>query len=216
MTESTIHPFSITIAILAKAPVAGLAKTRLIPRLGADGAAQLQARMIERSVRTAVNAQLGPVVLWCSPDTQHSQFQRMAADFPISLQCQPAGDLGMRMLSAVAHAAMATLVIGTDCPALTPAHLCSAAKCLADGNEAVFYPAEDGGYVLVGLRQPQPRVFADVLWSSEQVMAQTRQRLLELGLRWSELELLWDVDRPEDIDLLAEAYPELLARKLVP
>ena len=58
----------------------------------------------------------------------------------------------------------------------------------------------DGGYVLIGLAAPQPAVFADVDWGSGRVLAQTRERLAQGGLRWTELDALWDVDRPEDLD----------------
>ncbi|MBL8450164.1 MAG: DUF2064 domain-containing protein [Dechloromonas sp.] len=83
-----------------------------------------------------------------------------------------------------------------------PDDLCSCADALRSGQDAVFLPAEDGGYVLVGLRRPQPRLFADIEWGTERVMAQTRDRLRELGLLWSEPRTLWDVDRPEDLDRL--------------
>lgn len=69
--------------------------------------------------------------------------------------------------------------------------------------DAVFIPAEDGGYVLVGLRRPLPRLFEDIDWGSERVMTQTRARLHELGLSWRELPTLWDIDRPQDLDRLA-------------
>ena len=99
------------------------------------------------------------------------------------------------------------VLIGTDCPVLLAAHLVAAARMLrgdGDGpNDAVFVPAEDGGYVLVGLRGPQPRLFEGIDWGSERVMAQTRERLSELGLRWVELPTLWDVDRPGDLLRLA-------------
>ena len=95
------------------------------------------------------------------------------------------------------------LLIGTDSPALQPAHLATAADLLRDVHDAVFIPAEDGGYVLVGLRQPQPRLFENIDWGSEQVMAQTRDRLAGLGLRWAEPLTLWDIDRPADLARLA-------------
>jgi glycosyltransferase A (GT-A) superfamily protein (DUF2064 family) len=91
------------------------------------------------------------------------------------------------------------LLIGTDCPTLEPAHLHAAARALRDGNDAAFVTTEDGGYFLIGLRKPVPELFIDIDWSTEQVMAQTRQRLSGLGLRWQEVAMLWDVDRPEDI-----------------
>ncbi len=92
----------------------------------------------------------------------------------------------------------ATLLIGTDCPALTGKHLRAAASALAD-HDAVLIPAEDGGYVLIGLTHAVPELFTDMPWGSAGVAAETRARLAHLGLRWRELDALWDVDRPEDL-----------------
>lgn len=94
------------------------------------------------------------------------------------------------------------LVIGTDCPALTAAELRVAARALLEGNDAVFVPAEDGGYVLVGLRHALASLFYGVPWGSDRVMDHTRERLRRAGLRWRELPPSWDVDRPEDFDRL--------------
>jgi len=199
-----------TIAILAKAPSPGLAKTRLIPALGEAGAAALQERLLCRAVDTAVRAGLGPVVLWCAPDQRQPAFTRCAGRWPIELQTQPDGDLGLRMLRAVERDAEAAgvIVIGTDCPALTPAHLDTAARLLRQGRDAVLIPAEDGGYVLIGLRRPDAAVFEGIAWGSAAVAEQTRQRLSARELRWSELPTLWDVDRPNDLARLRTALPE--------
>lgn len=199
------------IAVLAKAPVAGYAKTRLVPRLGAEGAARLQAALVERAVRTACDARLGPVTLWCAPDPGHPAFAALAGRRGLALEAQRGADLGARMAQAVAAQAGAggVLVIGTDCPALTVRHLWLAAEALAGGDDAVLLPAEDGGYVLIGLRAPRPEVFEGIAWGSARVLAETRARLGGLGLRWSEPCTLWDVDRPEDIDRLAREVPDL-------
>jgi uncharacterized protein len=192
---STIEP--IAIAILAKAPIPGLAKTRLIPALGPEGAALLQARLIARTLATACAAATGPVRLWASPDKTH--FRPLVQEFPIKLARQVDGDLGARIHAALQDNCPA-LVIGTDCPALEPTHLRAAADALRDGADAVIIPAEDGGYVLIGLRRPQPRLFADMQWGAETVLAQTRRRAAEIGLGVRELAPLWDVDVPEDLD----------------
>ena len=199
----------VAIAILAKAPIPGLTKTRLIPRLGADGAATLQDWLLRRTVTTALDAAVGPVTLWCSPDTSHPAFVELGAGGRIGLRQQIAGDLGDRMHQAVVEspATIGTLVIGTDCPALDPTHLQQAAAALVI-HQAVVTPAEDGGYVLIGMRQAETRLFADVTWSSDQVMAQTRARLHAIGWRWQEFAPLWDVNRNEDLDRLAECFPE--------
>jgi rSAM/selenodomain-associated transferase 2/rSAM/selenodomain-associated transferase 1 len=195
----------VAIAILAKAPIPGLAKTRLIPALGAEGAATLQGRLLERAVDVALDAaqqaKLGPVTLWCAPDCTHPAFTAQAERPGLGLAAQPTGDLGERMLAAVRATprdSKGTLVIGTDCPALTIEHLHAAASALAD-HDAVLIPAEDGGYVLIGLRQAIPELFTDMPWGSVEVAAETRARLTRLGLFWRELDPLWDVDRPEDI-----------------
>lgn len=194
------------IAILAKAPVAGLAKTRLIPSLGAAGAARLQALLTERVVQTALGADLGPVTLWCAPDCADPAFTALATRFGIALRPQIGADLGERMATAIAAQAPRgpVLVIGTDCPALTSAHLREAAAALADGMDAVLIPAEDGGYVLIGLAAPQSAVFEGVPWGTDRVLAETRARLRAARLRWFEGPLLWDVDRPADLARLTE------------
>jgi rSAM/selenodomain-associated transferase 1 len=194
----------VTIAILAKAPVAGAVKSRLIPALGADGAALLAARMLDHAVDIARAAAVGPVVLWTAPDPTHRQFQSLQQRHAIALARQPDGDLGARMHAAVVAAAAPVLVIGADCPALTAEHLGAAALALRQ-HDAVVIPAEDGGYVLIGLRKPAPLLFPGMTWSVPSVMAKTRQRLTALGLTWRELSPLWDVDRPEDMARLRAA-----------
>lgn len=192
---------AVGIAVFARAPRAGAAKTRLIPALGAAGAARLQRRLTLRTLATALGAGLGPVTLWVAPDDRH-RFFRSLRRRGLPLRCQSGADLGARMAAAFTAEQGPVLLIGTDCPALAPEDLRACADALRSGNDAVFLPAEDGGYVLVGLRRPQPRLFEQVDWSTDQVMAQTRERLRETGLSWSEPRTLWDVDRPEDLQRL--------------
>lgn len=214
MTERTPDAagLPVAIAILAKAPVPGYAKTRLIPTLGADGAAALQAAMLKRTLATALAAGIGPVTLWCAPDRSHPTFAEAVA-LGVELAEQPAGDIGQRMQAAMAAATTlgGVIVIGADCPALTPAHLRQAAAALA-GHDAVVIPAEDGGYVLLGLRQANAAVFSGVAWSTPQVMAQTRARLAAAGLRHAEFSPLFDVDRRSDLPRLYALMPDLARR----
>jgi rSAM/selenodomain-associated transferase 1 len=200
------------IAILARAPVPGQAKTRLIPALGAGGAARLQEWLLLRTVALALDAGLGPVTLWWDGTPDHPALAACCARGPLESRRQPDGDLGDRMHAAIAKSTTpgGTLVIGTDCPALTTAHLREAAAQLAN-HDAVLYPAEDGGYVLIGLRRAEPELFADMPWGSATVMEQTRQRLRTLGWNWSEPATLWDVDRPDDLERLLAKWPEARA-----
>ncbi len=194
------------VLVFAKAPVPGRVKTRLVPALGEDGAAQLHRELVERTLETASMAGLGAIELCCAPDTSDAFFSACAKRYGLRLRAQGEGDLGMCMARALTRAlASGTpgLLIGCDCPVLTPAYLREAAAALAGGADAVFGPAEDGGYVLVGLaRMPTARLFENISWGTASVMQETRARLGQLGWRWRELATLWDVDRPEDLPRL--------------
>ena len=204
-----VNPPPTTVIVLAKVPQAGLAKTRLIPALGAAGAAALAKRLLDDAVDRALAAQLGPVLLCGTPDLQHPAFTRHAARPGVTLALQVGTDLGERMHSALAGAlclALPTtrgnthqaLLIGTDSPALSATLLRQAASTLAT-TDVVLVPALDGGYALIGLRRPASSLFTGMLWSTPQVLAHTRQRLTAAGLRHAELPAVPDIDEPADL-----------------
>jgi hypothetical protein len=199
----------VSIAILAQAPIPGFAKARLIPAIGAHAAAVLQERLTGRTVATALAAGIGPVALCCEPDATHDSFLKMVARMKITLRPQPQGDLGARMLAAVAGSAGPVLVVGTGCPALTEAHLRSAASALREGNDVVLIPAENGGYVLVGMRKAQPTLFSNIAWVKSTVLADMRTRIVEQRLMLVERPPLWDVDTEIDLARLEREFPEL-------
>jgi rSAM/selenodomain-associated transferase 1 len=199
----------VAVAIMAKAPIPGLAKTRLVSSIGAHAAAVLQERLTERTVSTALEANIGPVTLWCAPDPSHASFRELVARHKLTLKRQVAGDIGTRMLAAITAANGPTLVIGTDCPAFTAEHLRAAAAALHDGADVVLIPAEDGGYVLIGARAAHAEIFAGVAWGSATVLADTRARISALGLNVVELTPLWDIDTERDLARLEREFPEL-------
>jgi len=116
------------------------------------------------------------------------------------------------MLAAFEAAGAPLLLMGADCPAILAADLVDCAAALEKGAAAVFLPAEDGGYGLVGAARPIPEIFEGIAWGGEDVMAQTRDKLARLGLTWGEPRVVWDVDRPEDFARLVREG--LLAEKL--
>jgi len=197
------------VAILATAPIPGLAKTQLIPSIGEQAAAFLQERLTEKAVATALSAEVGRIALWTAPDSSHDTFLSMVARKPLTLRPQPAGDLGARMLAAATAAQGPVLIIGTDCPALTPRHLRSAAKALQDGAEVVLIPAEDGNYVLIGLRRAEPSLFAQIPWGTPKVLAETRARIIANRLVLNEFPPLWDVETEDDLTRMLREIPEL-------
>jgi rSAM/selenodomain-associated transferase 1 len=189
------------IIVMAKAPRPSFAKTRLMPALGAAGAAALAERLLDATLAQALAAGAAAVDLCCAPDTDHPAFERLAMSARVSLSVQGEGDLGERMARAFARRlapGRAALMIGTDAPALDAAMLVRAAHALRD-VDAVFVPALDGGYALIGLHHTAPGLFSNIAWSTASVMAQTRERLNAAGLRHVELTPVADIDEPSDL-----------------
>ena len=184
---------SVVVIVFARAPVAGEVKTRLIPRLGAQGAARLQRRLIRAALRTA--RAVGPVELHAT--RSHSWLRSLG----VALRLQRGRDLGQRMHHALSRN-RAAILIGTDAPALRPADLRRAARWLRGGTDVVLAPAEDGGYALIAARRIDPRVFAGVRWGTDEVLARTLDNLRRCGLRYRLLRSVWDVDQPADVDRL--------------
>lgn len=189
--------------IFARAPEPGRSKTRLIPRLGAAGAAALNAAMIEDvlALTRAVGARR---VLAAADRPDHPFLAEMAAreGIPVVAQCE--GDLGARMAAALAaglNEAERVCIIGSDSPTLLPAQI-AAAFARLDTADVVLGPAEDGGYWLIGSRRPLGQVLADTVWSTPTVLATTRARVEQAGLRVALADLHWDVDEPSDLERL--------------
>ncbi len=187
--------------IFAKAPVAGLAKTRLIPALGPGGAAALAARLLDHTVAMGAAAGFDHLEICTTPDASHPNFQRLADLHSLALTIQGEGDLGARMHRALArglanHARV--LLVGTDAPSLDTAVLRQAAAALHT-HKAVFVPALDGGYALVGLTRAAPLLFSEMQWSTPHVMQATRERAAAAHLVWAELDAVADIDEPADL-----------------
>lgn len=191
------------IVVFAKAPIAGEVKTRLIPVLGATTAAELHARLVRHTLATASHAGLCPVQLWCAPATEHPFFKQCEQDFGVTLHAQYGSDLGSRMRHAFDTAlrqGKQAIIIGSDCPLLTARDLENTLTALNGGCDAVLGPAQDGGYVLLGLHRTSPVLFDNMPWGTSRVLALTRERLQQLQWRTHELSAHWDVDRPEDLE----------------
>lgn len=198
--------------VFAKAPVPGLAKTRLAPALGAAGAAALAERMLHHALAQAAAAAIGPVELCAAPDATHPALRAAAAAHGAELTEQGGGDLGARMHRALARRLprhRGALLVGTDAPSLDAAMLRRASHALWD-HDAVYVPALDGGYALVGLRHADPRWFDGMTWSHARVMEDTRDRLRAAGARWAELPAVADIDEPADLAHLPPGWLDSL------
>ncbi|MCO6413999.1 MAG: TIGR04282 family arsenosugar biosynthesis glycosyltransferase [Thiogranum sp.] len=202
------------ILVFARAPVAGYAKTRLIPELGAAGAAALQAQLVRDTLAMATESGLAPVELWTCGDDDEKFLPKLGVEFECKVNTQQGDDLGARMAHALAAAlrtARFAVLIGTDCPAMDAHYLQGACAALHQGSDAVLGPAEDGGYVLIGVRRSDAALFSGIAWGTAQVLAQTRARLAQLNWRHAELAVQWDLDRPADLERLARLDPRCAA-----
>jgi len=189
--------------IFCKAPVPGQVKTRLMPDLTAEQAAELHIELSTATLQRAALSKLCPVQLWCAPSTDHDFFSNAKAAYPLLLKQQQGADLGERMhlafcsaLASYSHA----LLMGCDCPSMTEQDLEHALIALNEDNEVVLAPAEDGGYVMIGLTRPQPELFDNMPWGTDRVLAQTRSRIERYKLRHRELNEQWDLDTPQDLE----------------
>ena len=181
------------IVIFAKAPLPGRVKTRLIPALGPEGAARLAAGMLARTIEEALATGLD--VELCGDPDPAGWYQGP----PVAVSTQGQGDLGARLARAASRA-QPLLLIGADCPALDRGRLRTAAAAL-ETHDAVIHPAEDGGYVLLGLRRFHAALFEGIAWSTPAVAAQTVARIEALGWTLDLRETLADVDEPDDLAL---------------
>ena len=194
-----------SVILFTKMPIPGHVKTRLIPALGAEGAAVLHEELVLKCLSAAVASDIGPVDLWCAPSVEHRFFSQCQKEFKIGLYPQKGDDIGERMAFAFRETLKkvpSALLMGTDCPSLTSEDLRKAAIRLDRATDAVIVPSEDGGYVLLGLRRFSEDLFRDIPWGTDRVMEQTRLRLRRLEWRWRELPARWDVDDPEDLERL--------------
>ncbi len=193
--------------VFAREPVAGAAKTRLIPYLGAATAAQLADAFIHDALAKA--ARLGGcrlVVAGSSPGRARASgyFSNLARRYGAELMDQGGGDLGQRMARVLRLYSQppGAILFGTDTPSLPAAFLRQSMIALRDAP-LIIAPALDGGYYLVGVRGPVPDIFRGIAWGGARVMEQTLRRVHGLGLRYRLGRWWYDVDRAADLEFLA-------------
>lgn len=196
------------IIIFAKAPLPGFAKTRLIPALGADGAAALARQMLFNTLHAAVAAEIGAIELCVTPAADQPAWRGIQFPAGIVISDQGEGDLGARLARASERALAGVeqvLLIGTDCVEMSDGLLREAAQALQE-NDAVIHCTTDGGYALLGLRRFSPFLFSDMPWSTDTVSSTTLARIEQLGWSVHVGQTLHDVDEPEDLKCLSEQW----------
>ncbi len=187
--------------VFTRAPVSGQTKTRLIPLLGAQGAAEFHQTVLQSTLAEANASDFETIEIWCATENDHPFLKQCELDYSCAMKIQQGNDLGERMQ----HATEITLaentfvvLIGSDCPAITTDILNQSYQHLSNGKDAVLGTASDGGYYLIGLKASNPEIFQDITWGEGNVAERTRQNFDELSLDYVELEELTDIDTPGD------------------
>lgn len=189
--------------IFTRYPEPGTTKTRMIPALGAEGAANLQRLMTEHTLQQArqLPNNIGIEINFTGGDSAKMQ-DWLGKDLVYKEQTD--GDLGKRMHfafeSAFAKGKDRVVIIGVDCPDLDREILQAAFNAL-DRHDLVLGPAADGGYYLIGLRRLVPELFVGIDWGSDRVLTQTQEIAARSPLNIYYLPVLNDVDRPEDLSI---------------
>lgn len=183
----------------AKAPVLGQVKTRLQSALSVEQCLQLHKALVQYTLSGLVKSAIADVELWGSDE--HPWLRELAAGYSVPFRVQQGEDLGARMQQALAEGLQRyrkVLIVGSDCPQLDRDYLIAAIAAL-DDKPVVFGAAADGGYVLLGVTQPDVPVFDAIPWGSDRVLPQSCERLDSQGIAYTLLPARHDIDRPEDL-----------------
>lgn len=200
--------------LFAKSPMAGRVKTRLIPDLGEQGAADLARALIDESVRRSVESWPGPVSLQVWPDTGHQCFETLRHRHGIKLARQSGGDLGAKMFEALNDAherGAAAAVMGCDVPHC-PAETHRTAHAFLAQGRSIIGPSDDGGYYLIGINPPDRDCFERISWGGSKVFDTTLKRAANASINLIVLQQLNDIDTMSDIEALRQTHPELVDR----
>ncbi len=200
----------VRIIIFTKAAQAGFTKTRLIPALGKQGAANLAKKMLIHTLSQSLEAGVGPVEMCVTPQPTDSIWQEFAVLGDLEYSDQGTGDLGERLsrvTQRVIDRGESLLIIGTDCTQLTATHLQRAKESL-DNFDSILIPATDGGYVLFGLNFFHASLFESIKWSTDTVYAETTERLETLGRTIKIFPSMNDIDEPKDLKFLPSTWRE--------
>jgi uncharacterized protein len=186
------------IVLLARVPRAGAVKTRLAAAIGDPAALTLYRAFLEDQIAFLASFPVDHAVEWCADGDAGPELAALVSRTRVRMSPQVAGDLGARLAAVFERKTetgpTATVVIGADSPTLPSRLVEESLDHLTAAGGAVVVPADDGGYVLVGLCRPAPALFRDVPWSSSVVLERTRERARTAGVDLAEIGSWYDVD----------------------
>jgi uncharacterized protein len=187
----------VTVALFARSPRLGKVKTRLAADIGDTEALAVHEALLADAVRRLARDDSYTLELWLSGALDHPLVMHLAVVHGVEMRVQQGADLGARMYAAMAairRDGSWPVIVGSDLPTLGPRDIHAAVSALNAGNDLVLAPTEDGGYGLIGMREPESDVFEGIAWGKSGVLAQTLGRVQAAGLRVHLLRELWDLD----------------------
>lgn len=190
----------------AKAPVLGTVKTRLTPPLSEHQALNLHLSLMAHTAQRLQESKLGDVELWLSTEVSHPAIESLQQQGLSRLAIQSGENLGERICAALNTGlaqADKVVLVGSDCPGIDAEYLHAAIRALDDAD-VVLGPARDGGYVLIAVTRCCNELFAGVDWGTDRVLQQTICKLKNLDWHYTQLQVMDDIDRPEDLNLLSQ------------
>ena len=203
-------PAEAALIFFAKAPIPGEVKTRMCPPLTPEEAASLHGSLVMDALEQTSGLCGWDRYVACLPSRDHPFFQTIAARHRIQLCNQSGAELGQRMEQAFTTLFTAryqyAVLVGTDIPTLS-SHTYTHAKELLHANDVVFGPTQDGGYYLIGMKQPTPALFATIPWSTDQVFALSHTRAAQHGLSIGLLAMARDLDTYADLHAVLKETP---------
>lgn len=201
--------------IFARLPVEGKVKTRLIPAFGEKITTKLYLYLAEYTFKLCHDSSFDCIQIWLSEhDPKNPYVEKWQISYPFSIHIQQGNDLGERMYSAFRYSLLhfdSAVIIGCDCPDLNFHDLNLAGDWLADPNNNVIGPTEDGGYYLLGLNDCCSDLFEGIPWGQKNVADCTRHKAKKLNLRLVQLDEKWDIDWPKDVCRLLKYRPDFFA-----
>ena len=202
-----------TLIVFARAPLAGRCKTRLAPQLGAEGAAALYARLLQRTLVCAEALPGWRLRLQALDADARRFFLSRLAQPRWDVRLQEGADLGVRMVRALNEAVVGgtpALLVGSDILDWTLDDLSEAASALVGAGDMAIAPAHDGGFWLLGARAPLPEsLFSGITWGNSEVFARAKVRIVELGMQLHTFSTRHDIDVPADLERHADALAHL-------
>jgi rSAM/selenodomain-associated transferase 1 len=199
--------------VVAKQPAPGKTKTRLSPPLSPRQASDLYDCFLRDTLETMRQVEHAQPVIAYLPPEAHNHFKQLAPDFQLSLQ--QGADLGARLDHALttwlSNGYISAVIMNSDSPTLPTGYISQAFASLSGGADVVLGPCDDGGYYLIGLRQPAPRLLREVRMSTATVAADTIALVKEEGLSISLLPTWYDVDDAAALSRLVQEVKMLEA-----